>query len=324
MHLNDLLLEPLKKLSYKTNFAKKKKWFDANEVVLTPGIDPYQLIIESIKSPTPLMVARYGSTELTCVLAYIFSNSDLSYFKKVIDYMKGEIPAFWFGYKNRNEICSNSGFFQNDKKLIIRFCKMMQEDIKELDILLSWINAEKYASPFLPAACKKISLWDIQPWFQETPWTMSLEGKKVLIIHPYAETIEKQYQNRKNIFPNKQILPDMDLKTLKAVQTIRNNKAPFETWFHALDYMKTAIEKIDFDIALIGAGAYGLPLAAHIKRKGKQSIHIGGSLQLYFGIIGSRWEQDPNFKALFNEHWVRPSPEEHPKDYKKGEGAVYW
>ena len=54
--------------------------------------------------------------------------------------------------------------------------------------------------------------------------------------------------------------------------------------------MVKEIEKKDFDIALIGAGAYGMPLAYKIKKMGKKAIHIGGSLQCLFGIKGSRWE----------------------------------
>lgn len=323
-HINDLLLEPIKKISYKLLATKRNKWWNGDEKYITPDLDPLKILKDKINSPEPLMIARYGSTELSCVLAYIHSNSNESYFKKIIEFFKGEIPTFWFGYKNRTEICSNSGFFPNDKKLIIRFCQRMIDDTKELDIFLTWLNGEKYILPYHSPDCKIISLWAIQPFFQTVPWTMSLKNNKVLVIHPYAKSISLQYAKRHLIFPGNHVLPEMDLKTFKAVQTIRNNKSNFKNWFDALDYMKTEIKKIDFDIALIGAGAYGFPLAADIKRMGKKAIHIGGSLQLYFGIQGRRWESDPNFQKLFNEHWVRPLPEEHPKNYDKGEGAVYW
>lgn len=46
------------------------------------------------------------------------------------------------------------------------------------------------------------------------------------------------------------------------------------------------MDKIDYDICLIGCGAYGFPLAAHAKRKGKKAVHLGGALQLLFGIKG--------------------------------------
>ena len=45
--------------------------------------------------------------------------------------------------------------------------------------------------------------------------------------------------------------------------------------------------KFDFDVALIGCGAYGFPLAAKLKTAGKQAIHLGGVLQALFGIKGA-------------------------------------
>lgn len=93
--------------------------------------------------------------------------------------------------------------------------------------------------------------------------------------------------------------------------------------------MKDEIDHQDYNICLIGAGAYGFPLAAHVKRQGKKAVHLGGSLQLLFGIIGKRWE-NPNYNkhydyaALINEYWVRPGAKFQPKNSKKVEEACYW
>ena len=92
--------------------------------------------------------------------------------------------------------------------------------------------------------------------------------------------------------------------------------------------MKQQMNEIDYDIALIGCGAYGLNLAAHAKRMGKKSFHLGGVLQILFGIIGKRWETDKQKKdiylKLFNEHWVRPMNEEKPKYSNLVEDNTYW
>ena len=75
--------------------------------------------------------------------------------------------------------------------------------------------------------------------------------------------------------------------------------------------------------------AYGLPLAAHVKRQGKKAIHLAGSLQLLFGIKGKRWE-NPNYNPLYNyselmnEHWVYANDIEKPKNAHIVEGACYW
>ena len=77
--------------------------------------------------------------------------------------------------------------------------------------------------------------------------TKSLEGKKVLVVHPFEKSIIKQYK-RDKIFYNG-FLPQFELITLKSVQSL-GGITQFIDWFQALDYMKNKISEIDFDIAL--------------------------------------------------------------------------
>ena len=176
---------------------------------------------------------------------------------------------------------------------------------------------------------------DLQPWNvadlkgSVKPWTAALSGKKVLVIHPFTTSIEKQYEkNRTKIFRDLQIedmLPKFELITLKAVQSMGNSVVGFQDWFVALNYMVEECRKIDFDVALIGCGAYGFPLAAEIKRMGRIAIHLGGVTQLLFGIRGKRWDGYGGvYKKMMNEYWVRPSVEEKIKDCDKIENACYW
>ena len=92
------------------------------------------------------------------------------------------------------------------------------------------------------------------------------------------------------------------------MQSIANNPVPYEDWFEALESMKTKIKQIDFDVSIIGCGAYGLPLAAYVKRIGKKAILLAGGTQLLFGIKGKRWEQYSNscYRDMFNKHWIYP------------------
>ena len=109
--------------------------------------------------------------------------------------------------------------------------------------------------------------------------------------------------------------------------SIAGEKTEFKTWFDALDFMKKQMDQTDYDIALIGCGAYGMHLAAHAKRMGKKSFHLGGTLQLLFGIIGKRWEIDRSiyqYKQFFNEHWTRPMNEEKPENSHLIEDGCYW
>jgi hypothetical protein len=46
--------------------------------------------------------------------------------------------------------------------------------------------------------------------------------------------------------------------------------------------MGDQISKIQFDICILGCGAYGLPLVVDIIGFGKKYFHIGGGLQFFW------------------------------------------
>lgn len=156
------------------------------------------------------------------------------------------------------------------------------------------------------------------------------EGKRVLVVHPFKQSIVRQYnENRTKLFKSPDILPDFQLEVIQSVQSIAGEKTRFKDWFEALDYMKEEISKKEFDLLITGCGAYGLPLAAFGKELGKKAIHLGGGTQLLFGIKGRRWEgkyhgDDTRFADLFNEYWIYPSKDETPKYSKNIEGGCYW
>jgi hypothetical protein len=126
------------------------------------------------------------------------------------------------------------------------------------------------------------------------------------------------------LFHDPEILPEFKLLTLKAVQSIGGASTGYRDWFEALDWICNQIAGMDFDVALIGAGAYGLPLTAFVKKLGKQGLHLGGATQILFGIRGSRWDRMPFFQHLYNEYWIRPLAEETPANFKNIEGGCYW
>ena len=102
--------------------------------------------------------------------------------------------------------------------------------------------------------------------------------------------------------------------------------------------MEDKISEIDFDVCIIGCGAYGLPLAAYVKRMGKQAIHLAGGTQLLFGILGKRWVEqykdvwhyrphidiNINYRPLFNEHWIYPLDSDTPIHSHRVENSCYW
>ena len=278
-----------------------------------------ELIYKALISDKPVMIARLGSTEMLCMTNYLgVKNQEI--YKSYRGYIKGQTPPWWWEPAMINQMQHWSGFFPGSVSKIEQFCELMLADMPEVDILGSWLKDEIFFKLEL-ANSKKVMLEDLEPFFTNKPWTKALEGKKVLVVHPFAKTIESQYKHRELLFANKDFLPEFELKIIKAVQSIAGEKTEFSTWFDALDYMKTEIDNEDYDICLIGCGAYGFPLAAHVKRRGKKAFHIGGSLQLLFGIKGKRWE---NEKRLGNEYWVFPGDDETPNAAYTVEGGCYW
>ena len=54
------------------------------------------------------------------------------------------------------------------------------------------------------------------------------------------------------------------------------------------------------------------------------AFYIGARLQLCFGIIGKRWENENFTKELINDYWSRPSTKERSVSYNSVENGCYW
>lgn len=254
------------------------------------------------------MVGRYGSSELSVLRKVNDTNSGVD-----ADIKDALHTLHYY-----------SGFFPEDEKLVFRYAEVMKAATSQVDLMAIWFQMlenyelKKYGSD--PEYCR---LKSMEPFFSSKPWTETLYGKNVLVIHPFCKTIEKQYHNREKLFKDKRILPEFKLIIQPAVQTIAGNPDPrFSNWFQALDFMYEEAMKVDFDVAIIGCGAYGFPLAAKIKQAGKVAIHMAGSTQLLFGIKGKRWEEREDYRAIMNEYWVRPM--EVPSNAENIEGGCYW
>ena len=268
------------------------------------------------------MIARFGSVELGALLQYERYCS-FNRLENVLEYATS--GTFPFSKGSFSSLRNNAGFFPINRNSVSSFFQEMIEAMKEVDVLGSWVTGESRFENELSSAAL-CSLSDLEPYYHEAPWSAKLEGKKVLVIHPFAETITKQYElKRELLFPGKNVLPKFDLSCLKSVQSIAGNGCEHKSWQSALDWMTSEALNLEFDVAIIGCGAYGFPLAARLKRiANKKSIHLGGATQILFGIRGSRWDSHPIISKLYNENWVRPLDAERPTNADSIEGACYW
>ena len=299
-----------------SNFGRNWKMFSVKDFA-------NELIYTALMEDKPTMIARIGSNELRCLTNYLGVRHPERY-KNPRSFIKSQTPAYWWEDSMLHQMQTGAGFFPARIDMIERFCELMIKDMPAVDILGSWLKEESFFKGQLEGS-KKVMLEDLEPFFSIKHWTAALKDKKVLVIHPFAETIESQYKKREKLFDTS-LLPAFELKTIKAIQSIAGEKTPFNDWFEALEHMKDAISATDFDICILGCGAYGFPLAAHVKSMGKKAVHLGGVAQLLFGIKGSRWETYLvyPYANMYNEYWVRPSDKEKPANASKVEGACYW
>lgn len=292
----------------------------------------YKLLVGS----RPCMISRFGTVELNCVSNYLCIHSERSYVRRVLEYIAGNTHTPWWNEDHFKHMSLSAGVFPPSKETCERFSIRYLNDMPLIDLLGSFQYYEKFM-PLNPMV-QKFQLETLYPFFVESPWTRALKGKKVLVVHPFEHSVQSQYLKREHLFENKDVLPEFELVTLKAVQSVASTKVPFKDWFEALKYMEDRISEIEFDICILGCGAYGLPLAAHVKRLGKKSVHLGGGTQLLFGIKGKRWESNyprvynyrpnesiyTNYIDLFNSYWTYPADIERPEEASKVENSCYW
>ena len=319
-----LIYEYKHKLYYKIELKYIKKFNSRLPRVMTNrGIrfinrDSFnESVYNWIVSGKSFMVARLGETE--CATIYQGFLAENGYLPDISE-------------KRKEMICNNAGFFPKESKKIQEYVDLMKNVINNADILGFWETEgqEEIIDAFGSYSLRLTNIDNLHPYDyipkrRGKVWTSALKGKKVLVIHPFADTICEQYKKRKAIWNNEDILPEFELKTIKAVQTIAGQTDErFKDWFEALDYMYKEALKIDFDIAIIACGAYGICLASMLKDAGKQAFHWGGIMQLWFGIKGKRWDNNPKWQQYFNESWVRPSLSETPTNNVKIEDGCYW
>ena len=220
----------------------------------------------------------------------------------------------------------NAGVYPADSAIFSAFCKTYIEALTDLDVLAVWFRPGEYAvrRKFAPKATLT-ALRALDPFYHDRPWSQHLAGKRVLVVSPFADTIQAQYRRRQQIWRAKpEILPDFQLRTVRSSLSAFLVVPQYPDWFTALDALREQMASAPFDIAIVGAGAWSLSLVAHAKSLGAWAIHLGGGTQLLFGIKGGRWDTHPEISGFYNEAWTRPSPNETPQGVQKIEGGCYW
>jgi hypothetical protein len=223
-----------------------------------------------------------------------------------------------------NWFYTNAGFYGTDD--FKRYASLYKEGFINSDGVAYWNfpGFQEMEDYLIPNEKELIDVGALESFRLSDPWTKLLVGKKILIVHPFKSTIEDQLKNRDNIWSDPFVLPDSEYTVYQSIQSI-GGVGPHKDWYESFEIMCQDISKIDFDIALLGCGSYGVPLSSYIKNNLKKSaIYVGGGLQLYFGIKGKRWDNSQDVVKFYNSNWVRPSDDEKPEKKDAVEGGCYW
>lgn len=272
----------------------------------------------------PALVGRLGGTEARFLKEY----DKIKSLKFGTDIMF-KIKPNW--RKRSRQMNSLAGFYFNNINEAQYFFDIYSTSMSNTDVLGAWgTTFGSIESNYLSKIKTYIPKEYTAPWvfpYLETdnaiPWSKGLQGKKILVISLFTETIQKQFDKISKIFPNMNY-HDFQLETLKSPFTAGMKFPVTRTWSENLMTIQAKMAKTDFDVALISAGSYSYPLAFFAKEIGRIGIHCGGGLQLFFGIMGKRWEKSEYYAKITNDHWTRATRAETPEDSNSIENGAYW
>lgn len=274
-----------------------------------------EILKQKLSSREPFFCCRYGNSELTACFYALLRE------KGILDDISSKLLK---------TAKTGPGVFPEKEEIYLKFAEEYIAALKNADLNAYWgtVLMEEYLIDHtMSNNCVQYAMRGLEPFQYGEPWTLALGGMNVLVVHPFAELIESQYQRRKEIFPEKEILPDFHLKVVKAIQSSGETvPQEYKDWSEALNelYMRCMDQK--FDVALLACGSYAVPLASRLKAAGKQAIVLGGMMQLMFGIKGARWEASrPDIVAMYNDAWVRAGKNDRVINADKMvDGAAYW
>jgi len=184
-------------------------------------------------------------------------------------------------------------------------------------------------TPHIPkGSALSLEPYYLDPTEHDLSWLMALQGKRVLILHPFVHTFQKQVEHLTQLYPGRSWLEGCDFRFVRPPLTLAGNHQGRDWQDHYEDGMRllrTCYQEKPFDVALVGAGGYGMLLShALLTEFGVSTIYIGGALQLFFGVIGKRWFTNNQIMRLVNNHWIRPVKEDQPQQYQRVEKGCYW
>ena len=229
---------------------------------------------------------------------------------------------FW----NLRTCSSNAGLKPRSRSSYRQYGELLREAALAADHLGVWKEPDELALyRQLGLTASYHNLFHLCPWFADPAcaWPKALAGRKLFVVSPFLDSILSQFPRRKQIWASRpDLLPDCQISGYRFPYLI--SRQCRLSWQEVYADVVSKMRSTDFDVALLGCGALGLPLGLVAKRLSRQAIHMGGFLQVLFGIHGGRFRSDPLYAELINEHWTVPTTAETPTEAPRIENGAYW
>jgi hypothetical protein len=287
---------------------RKQFWKDKN---LTSFEETHALISKFIRSGSPRAVGRLGGVEAS--VAIWAKKMPLFPFHR-------PIPHIFADTSNGADI---AGIRPRNKDSYRAFAELIWNALQNTDFQGVW--SAGYEALCLPQL-KQRPLYDVEiiapSASHSAHWMHALRGRRILIVSPFKKTIESQIPKLGGVWPQMPWFSDTHFEIIQFPYLIQPG-CP-EAWWEVYERIGKILSEANYDIALLGCGGLGLPFASLAKNAGRVAIHLGGHLQLLFGIYGQRHLDQPWHRQNINENWVRPETIEVPECAPRVEGGGYW
>lgn len=281
-------------------------------------------VVETSAAIARLKVARtgmiYGKIGTTELLALEFSER----------FFQPSWPSGLSWKRQAERLYLDSGVFPPQREQFNQFLDTYRKSVAALDGIHLWQDSEflkAYEKELAESLCPRatrlssqvLSPFSFLPEISDLQW---------LVISPFIKTMKSQEDRLGKIHsfypwhPKFHHLANPPFY-LRCPFFSYLEKTSYPDWQAGLEHLTEQALQFDFDVALVGAGAWSLPLLANLKKSGKKGIHTGGATQLIFGIKGRRWDQE-GWHMPYNQFWVRPLPEDTPKGHMRKEDGCYW
>lgn len=265
-----------------------------------------------LSRPGGCLVGKIGTTEL---LALEFSDR----------WVRLPFPENFTWKRPTRRLFTNAGVFPLEKQEFLNFLTSYRQAMRSLDGVFLWQTVPFLAFYETALICQELPQARLLNGLTLSPCLVPyLSHLRWLVVSPFVQTMKSQLAKLGRLHPAGRgdwRVTANRCRFVSCPQLASVAPSPYPSWSIGLaDLKEKLLQAEDFDVLIVGAGAWSLPLLLAAKERGKIGIHMGGPTQAIFGIKGGRWDHH----GIYTRDWVRPSPAETPAGRFRIENGAYW